>query len=152
MKYISTSASDNSVSLILFFQQLKGKSPSNRTSKASEPENVETPPPVPPLPAEETNDEPVVAELSTPLNQSEENKDKKKENGKTESTVSKRSSVPSNVDSATDSEVSSCLPTLTLENQMNNDQKKELSDLEKDLEFYTQTLLGNIDKPKVTNK
>lgn len=128
--------------------QLKGKSPSNRTSKVSEPENVETPPPVPPLPAEDTNDEPVVAELSTPLNQSEENKDEKTENGKTESTVSKRSSVPSNVDSATDSEVSSCLPTLTLENQMNNDQKKELSDLEKDLEFYTQTLLGNIDKPK----
>ena len=86
------------------------------------------------------------------MNQSEENKDEKTENGKTESTVSKRSSVPSNVDSATDSEVSSCLPTLTLENQMNNDQKKELSDLEKDLEFYTQTLLGNIDKPKVTNK
>jgi len=128
--------------------QLKGKTPSNRTSKISEPENVETPPPVPPLPAEDTNDERVVvaaAQPLAPLSQSEEKQNEKKEDAKTESSVSNITSV---VDSAADSEISSCIPTLTLENQMNSDQKKELSDLEKDLEFYTRTLLGNIDKPK----
>ena len=138
----------------MFLQQLKGKTPSNRTSKISEPENVETPPPVPPLPAEDTNDERVVvvaAQPLAPLSQSEENQNEKKEDAKTESSVSNMISVPSVVDSAADSEISSCLPTLTLENQMNSDQKKELSDLEKDLEFYTRTLLGNIDKPKVTH-
>ena len=149
MKFILPT--DNSVSLIMFLQQLKGKTPSNRTSKISEPENVETPPPVPPLPAEDTNDERVVvvaAQPLAPLSQSEENQNEKKEDAKTESNIT---SVPSVVDSAADSEISSCIPTLTLENQMNSDQKKELSDLEKDLEFYTRTLLGNIDKPKVTH-
>jgi len=128
--------------------QLKGPSDSNNSS-VNEPSKVEIPPPIPPLPAEDKtdSDEHVVCEPPKPFNQLEETQDITTKNTQSNSSVG--SSVSSMNESAADSEVSKKLPKLTLENQMNDDQKKELSDLEKDLEFYTKTLLGNIDTPKV---
>jgi len=42
----------------------------------------------------------------------------------------------------------SSLPTLTLDGAMTEEQDKALADLENDLEFYTKTLLSNVENPK----